>query len=183
MAFSTGDIIINNAGTWGHALMCYEGGSDNKAKFIHATYRTEFAISPYQTEKDGKIGYAFTNNYEHFHPRGLSEATQNKLKAVADKIAARAKYGLYRAVRVALGSSSFGSGAKQRLEKYTSRLEKGGDKLVTTLTCTEAVMLCYQLSLPAADNHFIALDAAHTLPRDLAKYLRSNAQWQATKVA
>jgi hypothetical protein len=113
----------------------------------------------------------------------LSVATQNQLKTVADLIAARAKYGLYRAVRLAVGSSSYGDGAKKRLEKYRGRLAAGADKLVTTLTCSEAVILCYQLTLTATDNHFISLDAAHTMPRTLAKYLRSNVHWQTTTVA
>jgi hypothetical protein len=63
------------------------------------------------------------------------------------------------------------AGAKQRLAKYSQRLKDGGDKLVSTITCVEAVVLCYQLTLDQNAPQFVKKDAAHTMPRTLAKYL------------
>ena len=221
MNYATGDIVINNNGTWGHALMCYEGGS--RPKFIHATNSGDFHIDALMSEKGGQISYLFDRNCDHFRAKNLSGAQQVQLKWVADQIAARAKYGLYRAVRLAMGSSAYGPKARERLEKYRSRLrgagaaEAGddesrgggaagggrvpqhrrtpaifshpdagaaavGDKLVTTLTCSEAVVLCYQLTFVDSAEQFILLDGAHALPRTVAKYLKSNANWGHTSL-
>jgi hypothetical protein len=44
---------------------------------------------------------------------------------------------------------------------------------VTKITCSEAVILCYQLSFAESSPYFIQKDAAHTLPRTLAEYLKT----------
>lgn len=182
MPFTPGDIVVSHKGAWGHVLMCCKGGRDDQVEFIHATHRKDFAISSYQSTEDNKIVYEPSRNYEQFSPIGLGDAARVRLLEVANLIAAKAKYGYYRAVRLAIGSSEYAREAHLRLAKYRERLEGNGDKLVTTLTCSEAVILCYQLTLPSTAPHFIALDAAHTLPRTLAKYLRSNVLWKTTKV-
>lgn len=86
-------------------------------------------------------------------------------------ISKSAKYGACRAVRLFMGNSDFGDNARQRLAKYAQRLKDGGNKLVTTITCVEAVVLCHQLTLDISSPQFIRKDAAHTMPRTLAKYL------------
>ena len=63
-------------------------------------------------------------NYWHFRPTNILDSDKIKIKAVAASIAKKAKYGIGRAIRLAIASSSFGSGAKKRLEKYQDRFKK-----------------------------------------------------------
>src|SRR6185436_16953089 len=112
-------------------------------------------------------------NFWHFKPKLFSSDNKGRLKEVASAIQKSAKYGLYRAVRLFVGSSTFGDDAKKRLDKYRKRLVKGGDKLVTTITCVEAVVLCFQLTFDESSPYFIQKDAAHTMPRTLAQYLKA----------
>lgn len=174
--FKTGDIIVNNAGAFGHVLMCMGEEDDNgigEVTFIHGTHKGNFSIGE-RTLVDEQAG-----NYWHFTAKSPNAAHKTRLKEVAEAISKSAKYGLYRAARLAVGSSEFGKGAQERLAKYKARLASGGPKLVTTITCVEAVVLCYQLTLERTAPQFIEKDAAHTMPRTLAKYLaESPAGWK-----
>ena len=166
--FKTGDIIINNAGAFGHVLMCMGEEDDDgigEVTFIHGTNQGNFSIGERTLVDEQKA------NYWHFTAKSPDAVHKARLKEVAVAISKSAKYGKYRAVRLLLGDSDFGAGAKQRLAKYRKRLKDGGNKLVTTITCVEAVVLCYQLTLAESAPQFINKDAAHTMPRTLAKYL------------
>lgn len=174
--FNTGDIIVNNAGVWGHVAMCFdEENADGvgAVTFIHGTNKGNFSI-----DDKVKVVDEVKMNYWHFKPKNFTVDNKARIKEVAGAIQRSAKYGLYRAVRVLLGSGTFGKDAKKRLEKYKKRLAAGGDKLVTTITCAEAVILCYQITFEESSPYFIQRDAAHTLPRTLAEYLKkSPAGW------
>jgi hypothetical protein len=177
--FKTGDIIVNNTGAFGHVLMCMGEEDDQgigEVTFIHGTYSGNFSMG------ERTLVEEHNTNYWHFTAKTPDAAHKARLKEVALAISRSAKYGSYRALRLAIGSSEFGDGARTRLEKYKRRLREGGDKLVTTITCVEAVVLCYQLTLEATAAQFIQKDAAHTLPRTLARYLaESPSGWQTVK--
>ena len=170
--FKPGDIVINNAGAFGHVLMCYGEENDDgvgAVTFIHGTNSGNFSV----VEKVTAVNEV-KNDFWHFSPKGLGAGDKQRLIEVADAIKKTAKYGKYRAVRLLLGDSGFGPQAQSRLNKYRTRLKQGGDKLVSTITCSEAIVLCYQLSFDNTSPLFIGKDAAHVMPRTLAKYLREN---------
>lgn len=169
--YNTGDIIVNNAGTFGHVAMCFgEEDADGvgAVTFIHGTNKGNFSI-----DEKIKVIDETKSNFWQFKPKNFTEDNKTRLKEVASAIQKSAKYGLYRAVRLFVGSSTFGKDARKRLEKYKERLTKGGKKLVTTITCVEAVVLCYQLTFEESSPYFIMKDAAHTMPRTLAEYLKA----------
>jgi hypothetical protein len=170
--FNTGDIIVNNAGAFGHVAMCYdEEDADGvgAVTFIHGTNKGNFSIA-----EKVKVVDEVAANFWHFKPKNFSSDNKAKIKAVASAIQKSAKYGLYRAVRVLFSSGTFGKDAKARLAKYRERYAKGGNKLVSTITCTEAVALCYQIIFEESSPYFIQKDAAHIFPRTLAEYLKAN---------
>jgi hypothetical protein len=180
MDYETGDIAINPSSP-GHAMMVYQGGNYAKTKIVHAQWSNDFHIQGNQVQEGGNISYLIDNGTQVFRPpwRATDDkaAKQRKLQQVAEAIRDHASYGLYRAFRLFTGSSFFGDGARRRLRKYKERWDagfytKGGPKFVTTVTCSEAVILCYQLTFAESDPQFIKLDAAHTMPNTLAEWLR-----------
>ena len=169
--FKTGDIIVNDVGPFAHVLMCMGETDDDdvgEVTFIHGTNKGNFSIGPRNLIDEQK------GNYWHFTAKSPNPAHKEQLKETAVAISKHAKYGMCRAIRLFAGNSDFGDGAKQRLAKYAQRLKDGGNKLVTTITCVEAVVLCYQLTLDVSAAQFIKKDAAHTMPRTLAKYLQES---------
>jgi hypothetical protein len=87
-----------------------------------------------------------------------------------------------RAVRLFLGSSEFGSDAVKRLAKYRDRMldYRPGGKLISTITCSEAVIISYQLTFfSKLAPFFILKDAAHTMPSTLKDWLELN--WETVK--
>jgi hypothetical protein len=175
--YNTGDIIVNNAGAFGHVAMCFdEEDADGvgAVTFIHGTNKGNFSI-----DEKVKVIDEVKSNFWHFKPKNFTADNKAKIKEVAGAIQRSAKYGLYRAVRLFVGSSAFGKDARKRLDKYKERLAQGGKKLVTTITCVEAVVLCYQLTFDESSAYFIQKDAAHTMPRTLAEYLKASpAGWK-----
>jgi hypothetical protein len=178
MSLETGDILIFSSGLWGHTAMCY----DTK-QAVHGNNARDFHLDPLTktVEKDGHpIVEPFDQGAEVFKPPwgrigGQKENYQASIRQHADNIMRTAKYGLYRAMRLELGSSTYGPGAYARLQKYRDRLLASSPKGVTTITCSEAVILCFQLTfLENGGPGFIKLDAAHAMPRTLAKWLRAN---------
>lgn len=183
--YETGDIIIFMSVTFGHVSMCYSPG-DNEAKFIHAQFGKNFHIDQQLTMKGSSCIYFVNRYYSHFRPRNITQQNKQQLKKVADTIAEYAIYGGYRAVRLELGDSSFGKGAQARLKKYKTRSDTGANKFVSTITCSEAVILCNQLTFeePTPEKPsplFILKDAAHTMPKTLEKYLKDNPNWENKK--
>lgn len=174
--FQTGDIIIFKSG-FGHVAMCFEPGSNNeKTTFIHAKSTGNFHITEHQQiNDDGSIAYMVDKNYWQFRLININDADKVKLKKAATAVSQKAKYGIGRAIRLAVGNSSFDDGARKRLAKYQIRFEEANpEKLITTITCSEAIIICYQLTFNEAAPQFIKKDAAHTMPRTLAQYLAGN---------
>lgn len=174
--YKTGDIIVKNAGVFGHVLMCYVEEDDNgigNVDFIHGTNSGNFDYCSKLAIEEEK------ENFWHFRPIDISDTDKTNIKTIADKIKRSSKYGCYRAFRLGFGDSEFGKGAKARLAKYKERNSSDGDKFVSTITCVEAVVLCYQLAFQENAKQFIQKDAAHTMPRTLASYLKGTPSgWQ-----
>ena len=176
--YETGDIVVWD-GWPGHVGMVYKGGNSETTSVIHARSGKNFYIEPNQQNQSGYISYLLEFECAVFRPplnnRADKLAKQNTLIAYADLIRQTAVYGLYRAFRLAISSSHFGPLAQARLNKYQQRLAgPANGKFVTTVTCSEAIILCYQLTFSQADKCFIKLDAAHAMPRTLAEWLVKN---------
>jgi hypothetical protein len=169
--YQIGDIIINTSVTFGHVLMCYKPGAGSP-EFIHATNKGGFSVEAHPNN-----GLLFNSNSKVFRAKGITEHNKGEIIKHADLVKRSAKYGSFRAIRLLAGSSEFGKGAKARLEKYKLHIDYGIANPIKTVTCSEAVMLCYQLTFLEADNQFIRLDAAHTMPETLKKYLSDSAHW------
>src|SRR5580765_5509142 len=110
--FNTGDIIVNNAGAFGHAAMCFdEEDADGvgAVTLIHGTNKGNFSI-----DEKVKVVDEVASNYWHFKPKNFSSDNKTRIKEVATAIQKSAKYGLYRAVRLFVGSSTFGKDARKR---------------------------------------------------------------------
>lgn len=186
MPYETGDVVIFS-GTPGHVGMVYSAGAGEAAQVIHAQRRGGFHIDENVTvsANGGSFGYLIGGRDWVYRPRwaaspGLNRAVkQAALQAVARDVRDHAQYGVYRAVRLFLGSSTFGSGARARLAKYKQRRQDGfpRNKFVTTVTCSEAVILCYQMAFDEGDAPlFITLDAAHSMPSTLRQWLAT--RWE-----
>lgn len=72
-----------------------------------------------------------------------------------------------RVIGALLGSSKFGSGAKARLMKYRNRVGMTPRHVI----CSEMAILAYQLAMSERDRGFIKLDAKHSVPSGLFKYM------------
>lgn len=114
-----------------------------------------------------------------FRCKSLRFITQGRLsaeKTIADAAVAlstRCAYGKGRAVLKSwTGTCSYGSSARGRVAKYLQRLGADG-AFVTTLYCSEYVVLAYQLAARGDETrgYFIDLDGKHTLPKDLRNWL------------
>ncbi len=188
MVAMVGDIAWMDGSKFGHV-----GIFTNANTMLHAQNSGGLHTDGHGVEQSGQIIYQ-TN--QAFRPpwADLSEAEQAAAKARITAVTNRfmrqaVPYGIWRAIRLKLGSSTFGPEAKKRLDKYWARLQKPVpadrspvEKLVTKLTCVEAAILTYQLAFYESRTvpFFINLDAAHTMPRDMAKWLLAN-RW--TKVS
>ncbi len=173
MPMATGDIIIFSSGC-GHAAMAYDA-----KRAIHGNAAKNFHLVDLVQEKDNKINH-FTQAGQVFRPPwdkigGETENYKNLLRQNADIIRLSAQYGLYRAVRLLIGNSAYGPGAAERLMKYRERIRSNKTKVIEKITCSEAVILCFQLTfLEHGGPGFIKLDAAHSMPSTLAKWCTDN---------
>ena len=178
MALETGDIIYWSGSTFGHIGMAYDANT-----VIHALMCWNFHKEPNQSlTPDGGFAYKVDGaQCKTFRPPWAklanADAKKTELKAIADRIALTATYGAYRAIRLFVGDSTFGPAAFARLQKYRDRW-KGVDRnakgaaIVATVTCSEAVIICYQLAFPMEETpFFIRLDAAHAMPKTLGAWL------------
>jgi hypothetical protein len=183
MNYEIGDVIVWNRKWPGHVGMIYEPNANRyKIKVIHAQGQGKnFHIEANQQQRGNSFSFLLDNNILAFRPPwGKCQDRQGRqrvLQQVAEGIRDHAEYGYYRAIRLCVGSSKFSDGARGRLAKYRGRyqyglLEGGKGKFVSTVTCAEAVILCYQLAFGEADHpFFIRLDAAHTMPATLGEWL------------
>jgi hypothetical protein len=168
--YNTGDIIVDNEGAFGHVAMCFgeeDANGVGDVTFIHGTNAGNFSIG----QKIDVIDESKPHFWQ-FKPIGLTLANKARLKEVATAMQRTAKYGWYRGIRVWVGSSTFGEDALAKLIKYRTRLLNGATKFVSTITCAEAIILCYQLTFDPGSPFFIQKDAAHVMPRDLAQLLK-----------
>ncbi|UPY37350.1 hypothetical protein [Sediminicoccus sp. KRV36] len=185
----TGDVLYFSSGV-GHIGMAYSA-----SHIIHAQMSGDFHKSS-NDQFDQKKGVALpsmsnTPGTLVFRPPwgtlSAAEVTARKeeLQRVADAIAAGATYGAYRAIRLLIGSSEFGPEAFGRLQKYRDRYlaNKGtpenfkvkGKEVIKTVTCSEAVIITYQLTFPLREKpFFIGLDGAHAMPGTLRDWLRAS---------
>ncbi|MDB5308034.1 MAG: hypothetical protein JWO38_2236 [Gemmataceae bacterium] len=174
-AIATGDIFYWTSGP-GHIGMAY----DDK-NVIHAQMKGNFHVDTDQQNNNGQMSYlSDTAGMQIFRPPweklgAGADAKKAELRRVAELISRRTEYGAYRAIRLFLGDSSFGPGAATRLQKYRDRLLAGTQPIIKTVTCSEAVIITYQLSFPLSEApFFIRLDGAHAMPGTLATWLRTN---------
>lgn len=192
-AMQTGDLIFMDNMLFGHFGMAI-----STTHFVHATDQSDLHISS-NDSYDPKLttqkpAVSMDPRTRIFRPpwASLGEAPaqvrKDELVRVAQAMIPGAKYGAYRAIRVFLGASGFGPDAYKRFMKYRQRYEanKGtpanfaiaGNEVVKTVTCTEAVIIMYQLTFPLQERpFFMNLDAAHTMPRDFRDWLPAN-NWE-----
>ena len=187
-AIETGDLIFMDNMLFGHFGMAV-----STTHIIHATNKGNFHVSSNDSYdpklKVQKPAISMDSQNRVFRPPWATcvDAPARKLELVrvAEALARGAEYGNYRAIRVFMGGGGFGPDAYQRFMKYRQRYEanKGtpanfalpGNEVIKTLTCTEAVIVTYQLTFPMGERpFFINLDAAHTMPRDFRDWLRPN---------
>ena len=174
MAVETGDIMIFSKG-FGHVAMVYDA-----KRAVHGQYRGNFHLENLETEKGGVINQNFDGAVTYKFPwHKYSEAEkagyQARIQNAANVIMRSSKYGVYRAIRLKLGSSDYGPKAYGRLMKYRERMGSGGGKVVSTITCAEAAILSLQLTfLENGGPGFIRLDGAHAMPATLEKWLKAN---------
>ncbi|WP_458096412.1 hypothetical protein [Roseomonas sp. WA12] len=113
------------------------------------------------------------------HP-ALTRREAASIQNVAREIRDAAEYGASRAVfKSWSGTSSFGTGAQERLNKYRTRMQNH-QGVLKNVYCSELVVVAYQLGLGINQNHaaWIALDGKHTLPRTLRLWLQNQiANW------
>jgi hypothetical protein len=185
MSLETGDIAINTK--WpGHVMLVLEGHANgDKVQIVHGTNSGNFKITSNMALDGGMVSYLVRNETWVFRPPwelyGVhAEYKKRELQQIAKAMARSAKYGKYRAVRLFLGDSNFGPDARARLVKYHQRKQAfiagGSDKFVSTITCAESVILCYQLTFYETQKapFFILKDAAHTMPVTLKEWLEGN---------
>jgi len=174
-AIETGDIFHWTSGA-GHIGMAFDEKS-----VIHAQMKGNFHLDTDQQSSGGQMSYlSDTPGMQIYRPPwdklgGGADAKKAELRRVAELISRRAEYGAYRAVRLLLGSSTFGPGAVTRLRKYRDRLAANAQPIIKTVTCSEAVIITYQLAFPLSEApFFIRLDGAHAMPGTVGTWVRSN---------
>jgi hypothetical protein len=189
MPYEIGDVIVWDD-AFGHIGMIHNPGiSVDSVKIAHATKDCGFAIheNGFWNTEENKPDVRLKENYQVFRPpwqgsagvppRGDLWIQQKRATLVetANKISKTAKYGRWRAFRLWAGKEEFGEDAAERLAKYQQRAAAGVEKIVKTVTCVEAIVLCFQMTFtPAESPFFIRVDAAHTMPRDLRTWLTGN---------
>ncbi|MBR0653616.1 hypothetical protein [Plastoroseomonas arctica] len=100
-------------------------------------------------------------------------SAEKKIADAAVALSTRCSYGKGRAFfKSWTGTSDYGSSAKGRVAKYLLRLGADGP-FVTTLYCSEYVVLAYQIAAKGDESvgYFIDLDGKHTLPKDLRNWI------------
>lgn len=79
----------------------------------------------------------------------------------------------FRVFGAVFGSSHFGTGARARLLKYSTRMREAGSSVIgapKNVICSEMCILAYQLVMSERRAGFIMLDAKHSLPSTLMSY-------------
>lgn len=204
--FKTGDIIYQ-PGVAGHIQMIYQGQADTIPSSrsstnccIHSQNEGGFHINRKDNLAEGDRVFRYI---------GLMKEQQIVLRRIADLIAVSSEYRLAGIGKLVFSSSKDGKYSKERLNKYSGRLaefllnhkldiekmnekewrvvvDNLGDiglKLVSKATCSEAVVLCYQLASQLLSpkvnaGYYIHLSARGTLPRTLRDYLGRTGGWK-----
>lgn len=184
MAGQIGDITISASGP-GHVGMFIAPDV-----IMHAQNRGGVHTDPLLKVTGGRFDYftefAFRPPWEKM-TEAARAPKQAALLQIANRMTDRVPYGIWRAIRLFAGSTTFGSGAETRLKKYWERLNlirgDANTKLVTKVTCVEAVVLTYQLAFYSdrIAPFFIQQDAAHTMPHTLQEWLLRN-KWTRVSV-
>ncbi|MBP2300482.1 hypothetical protein [Azospirillum picis] len=180
VTLQAGDILINSD-KFGHVGLAIGNWQGNRSASSTATHCACMAIV--HATNSGVILDGWGQKAVVFRPLQLSVTEVLAVSKIAEEIRNGAQYGAARAVfKSWTGSSSYGKGARERLDKYRSRLrmnDTGGTALsiVKNVFCSELVILAYQLALNEDHAQFIRLDGMHSLPSTLKTYLtgRSNA--------
>ncbi|MCR9108712.1 hypothetical protein [Marivita sp. XM-24bin2] len=194
--FDTGDVIVSTK--WpGHVVLIYDSKHAVHGKGVKtaASSATDITTSKGVTRHGGFLleeikqeispgRYAYLTDGQpfrfpwHKYREAEVEFYKDEIKRNADIIRKTASYGFYRAGRLMVGDSKFGSGAAKRLLKYKSRVRGTSlddiSKAVGTITCSEAVILTMQLTFQPGTPGFIQLDGAHTMPNTLAAWLKAH---------
>jgi hypothetical protein len=171
------DIIIDMKPTFGHCAIVTgyslprTSGPPYGSRVTHATTRGVRSES-------WEYGEAYC-----FRSKNLTKAEAEKISNVAQEIFAHSNYGTARAVfKSWAGSSTFGSSAMKRLEKYRSRMTTDQtEATIKNVYCSELVVVAYQigLDLDTSNQSWIDLDGKHTLPSTLKTWLeRSPTRWE-----
>ena len=175
-AFQTGDILYwrKSPGHIGMAL-------DSK-NIIHAQMKGNFHVEANETEDENGVTTRICDSegittFRHpWDKLGAGAAAKKaELRRVADLLSRRAEYGAWRAARLLLGDSKYGPNTASRLAKYRQRMNGGVQPIIATVSCSEAVIVTYQLAFPLGElPFFIRLDGAHAMPSTLATWLGLN---------
>ncbi|CAO3415764.1 hypothetical protein [Azospirillum endophyticum] len=189
-AYRPGDIIISD-GTISHCALVI----GEKVVYMRNKVRTDWATlhaTGFGSEhpRDGIKKGELTNmgRGRLFRSRTMTDPQAEALQATALRLQlASSSYGTARAVFAWAGSTSFGTGAFGRLQKYKERLSHTEHQgVVKNVFCSEFVILCYQLAFMddaqktrQTNPLFINLDAKHSYPKHLREYLRKNStHWE-----
>lgn len=185
----TGDILFMDNATFGHIGMAYSSSTIIHAQMegnFHKSHNDQYDVKKQQAMPSISNSAGVMVFRPPWDKCNNAAARKTELQAVADAISKGAKYGAYRAVRLLIGSSEFGPDAYGRFMKYRERYNKtkgtpdrfgdAGKEVIKTVTCSEAVIVTYQLTFPLQESpFFIRLDAAHAMPRTLRDWLKINA--------
>jgi hypothetical protein len=168
------DIIIDMKPTFGHCGIV-TGVFTTKSAAVPTGLEVIHATSVGIVEGMWENGRAFC-----FRANSLTRAQASDIQSTAREIKGAASYGASRAIfKSWSGSSSFGSGALTRLQKYQTRMQNH-QGVLKNVYCSELVVVAYQLGLHLDQTNaaWIALDGKHTLPSTLKTWLtRHAAAW------
>ncbi len=195
--YEVGDVVVDLSSFFGHVMMVYDVDDlGNPIRIIHATSENDFHVADNDAAPLflADSVWVFRPNWGLLIPN-MVEGKKRQLIRIANAIANSAEYGYYRAFRLAFGDSSFNADSRERLHKYVGRKAlaladefvgayrgrrnlagagQAAPDFVTTVTCSEAVILAYQLAFGEGSRYFIYKDAAHTMPRELKDWLLAN---------
>ena len=167
------DIIIDTKPTFGHCGIV-TGIFNGKATEVPRGHEVLHATNSGIVEGSWGNGRAFCFRSNH-----ITRAEAERVQRVSFEIRDAASYGAARAVfKSWSGSSTFGKGAKSRLEKYQQRMENH-QGVLKNVYCSELVVVAYQLGLQTDSTRietthraWIELDGKHTLPSTLRSWLQ-----------
>lgn len=169
------DIIIDMKPTFGHCGMV-TGVAPIRTAGVSYGQRVMHATNRGIRDEAWAYGEAYC-----FRCKELSRQDATNIDIVAGEIAKGADYGVVRAVfKSWSGSSSFGSGAHKRMEKYRTRMITH-QQIIKHVYCSELVVIAYQLGVNLNTEHsaWIGLDGKHTLPSTLKTWLeRKPTKWE-----